>query len=290
MKKIITLLLALFILLGSAACSKKYGGSLVIYTPNGEALRGVVDAFEEKYGIDVELISLDESDCFKRITKEADKPLADVLYGGLSYENSIKYKEFFEEYTANGDNNLPAEYQNTTGVTTNYCIQAASVILINTNAYEKLGLDASEFDSYQDLLQSELKGNIMFANPEKTAIGYRSLINMLAAMGSDPYDESAWSWVSKFTDQLVDTVNKETTIYFRTPVDVEALNAEGQKIKGQNGENLTTTEFNIIRGNNATCGLSPKTIINLNGDTLFLTKDKQLLGLDLVGIVGDNLT
>ena len=34
--------------------------------------------------------------------------------------------------------------------------------------------------------------------------------------------------------------------------------------------------------------LSPHTIVNFNGDTLFVDADKQIVGLDVEGIVGDN--
>lgn len=71
--------LALF---GLAACSsnesadggssdKGDGGSLVVYSPNSEGLIGAtIPAFEEKYGIKVELIQAGTGELFKKLESE----------------------------------------------------------------------------------------------------------------------------------------------------------------------------------------------------------------------------
>lgn len=82
--------------------------------------------------------------------------------------------------------------------------------------------------------------------------------------------------------------DKETTIYFRQPQLVTAINNSGTAVTGLNDETLYQEEFSLAKGNNSVAGVSPKTIINFNGDTLFMSSDKQVCGLDLTGIVGDN--
>ena len=75
--------LALF---GLAACSsnesaddsssdKGDGGSLVVYSPNSEGLIGAtIPAFEEKYGIKVELIQAGTGELFKKLESEKEAP------------------------------------------------------------------------------------------------------------------------------------------------------------------------------------------------------------------------
>lgn len=82
--------------------------------------------------------------------------------------------------------------------------------------------------------------------------------------------------------------DKETTVYFRTPVLVTAINGSGTQVSGVNGETLYQEEFSLSKGNNSVAGISNKSIVNFNGDTLFLSHDKSLCGLDLTGIIGDN--
>lgn len=96
--------LALF---GLAACSsnesaddsssdKGDGGSLVVYSPNSEGLIGAtIPAFEEKYGIKVELIQAGTGELFKKLESEKEAPVADVIFVVLTHnmlptENSLK--------------------------------------------------------------------------------------------------------------------------------------------------------------------------------------------------------
>lgn len=87
---------------------------------------------------------------------------------------------------------------------------------------------------------------------------------------------------------LKDHSDKETTVYFRTPVLVTAIDGAGTQMSGIDGETLYQEEFSLVKGNNSIAGISPKSIINFNGDSLFLSNDNNLVGLDLQGIIGDN--
>lgn len=87
---------------------------------------------------------------------------------------------------------------------------------------------------------------------------------------------------------LKDHSDKETTVYFRTPVLVTAIDGAGTQMSGIDGETLYQEEFSLVKGNNSIAGISPKSILNFNGDSLFLSNDNNLVGLDLQGIIGDN--
>ncbi len=67
------------------------GGDLVIYSPNSEGLlNATIPLFEEKYGVNVELIQAGTGELVKRIQSEKNDPYADVLFGGswsLMYTN-----------------------------------------------------------------------------------------------------------------------------------------------------------------------------------------------------------
>ena len=87
---------------------------------------------------------------------------------------------------------------------------------------------------------------------------------------------------------LKDYSDKETTIYFRNPLLMTAIDGAGNIKTGVNNEYLYQEEFALIQGNNSVAGISPNAIANLNGDTLFISNDNKVVGLDLEGIVGDN--
>lgn len=87
---------------------------------------------------------------------------------------------------------------------------------------------------------------------------------------------------------LKDHSDKETTVYFRTPTLVTAIDGAGTQMSGIDGQALYQEEFSLVKGNNSIAGISPKSILNFNGDSLFLSNDNNLVGLDLQGIIGDN--
>ena len=123
MKKILAVLLVVLMALSLSACGKKDvaddggddtvgGGSLVIYSPNTDALVAVCDTFGEKYGIDVQVVSAGTGECLERISAEKDNPQGDIMFGGMNYANSYNpdYVPLFEQYVAKGDENLPEAY------------------------------------------------------------------------------------------------------------------------------------------------------------------------------------
>lgn len=216
MKKFLKVLLVSLLALSLIGCAKKAeeapaneeptvgGGSLVIYSPNSDALIAATDVFAEKYGVDVQVISAGTGECLERVVAEKDNPQGDVMYGGMNYANSFnpEYAPLFETYTAAGDDKLPEAYQNFNGITTHYCLDGSAALLVNVEEYEKLGLNIDEFDSYEDLLAPELKGHIAMGDPANSSSAWAELTNMLLVKGNEPYDDAAWEWVGKFIDNL----------------------------------------------------------------------------------------
>ena len=215
MKKLLSLLMIALMVFTLAACGQKEetpaegeetvgGGSLVIYSPNSDALVAAAEVFGEKYGIDVQFISAKTGECLERIAAEKDNPQGDVMYGGMNYANSFneEYVPLFEPYVAKGDDKLPEAYQNFNGITTHYCLDGSAALLVNVEEYQKLGLNIDEFDSYEDLLQPELFGKIAMGDPASSSSAWAELTNMLLVKGDQPYDEKAWEWVNTFAKNL----------------------------------------------------------------------------------------
>ncbi|MCK9449436.1 MAG: hypothetical protein M0Q41_10730 [Bacteroidales bacterium] len=81
--------------------------------------------------------------------------------------------------------------------------------------------------------------------------------------------------------------DKEPTIYYRTSGLIQALDASGNALTDFSGRSLYEESYPLVVGNIGVGALSNKAIINFNGDTLFLSSDRQLDGLDIEGILGD---
>lgn len=82
--------------------------------------------------------------------------------------------------------------------------------------------------------------------------------------------------------------DKETSVYFRKPTLMTAINSSGTSVTDIEDNSLYQEQFALSKGNSTVAGISPNSILNFNGDSLFISSDNQLVGLDLTGITGDN--
>jgi iron(III) transport system substrate-binding protein len=203
MKKLFKILLATVLAVGLTACGEEKSDKLVIYTPNSDSLiESVIPAFEAKYDITVEVITLGTGDCLTRIASEKENPQADLQWGGMTPANYDNDPTLWEEYTSPNDKNLPEAYQNYKGAVSRYALDGSGALLLNIDVLTKLGINPDDIKGYDDLLDPKLKGQIAMGRPEKSSSAWAELTNMLLVMGDEPYDEKAWQWVEKFIANL----------------------------------------------------------------------------------------
>ena len=102
------------------------GGDLVIYSPNSEGLlNATIPLFEEKYGVNVELIQAGTGELVKRIQSEKNDPYADVLFGG-SWSQMYTNEDLWEPYVSANDANVIDAYKNKCGFITGQCAGRAA--------------------------------------------------------------------------------------------------------------------------------------------------------------------
>lgn len=192
-KKLVALTMVLALVLGAAGALAE--GKLVIYSPNSEGIiNNVIPAFEEKYDVEVELISAGAGEVVKRLISEANNPYGDINFGGVNYAIYKENPDLFQEYVSPNDANLPEAFRNTTGFYTNYTING-SCLLVNK---DKIG--DIKIEGYADLLKPELKGNIATADCATSSSAFAQLTNILLAMGGYESDE-AWTYVEELIKQ-----------------------------------------------------------------------------------------
>jgi len=164
---------------------------LVIYSPNSDnLLNSTIPVFEDMYGVEVEVISAGTGEVFKRLQGEKNNPYADVAYGG-AYATYMINEDLFQDYISENNANVIDLYQNTTGYITPYVLDG-SVILVN-----KTLIGDIEIKGYKDLLNPELAGKIVSANPTASSSAYAHLTNMLNAIGKGDYEsEEGWAFVA----------------------------------------------------------------------------------------------
>lgn len=190
------------------------GGELVIYSPNSEGLiNATVPLFEEKYGIEVELIQAGTGELVKRIESEKNDPYADVLFGG-SWSTMYDNEDLWEPYVSANNDNVVEAYQNDCGFITSNVLDG-SVLIVNTDLIGDV-----EINGYEDLLNPELKGKIATADPANSSSAFAHLTNMLLAMGGYESEE-AWEYVEALFENIDGKICEGSSAVYKGVADGE---------------------------------------------------------------------
>lgn len=171
--------------------------ALVLYVSTPEDFLNVIVAeFEKETGVKVEIVAAGTGELYKRIEAEGENPLGDVMLGGMVSSGFVPNIDLWEEYVSPNDADLPAAYRNVTGKVTSFN-SVPSVIMVNKEL-----ADQYDIKGYQDLLNPDLKGQIVMPDPSQTSSGWEQLVNMLYAMGGGD-TEAGWEYV----DQLLANID-----------------------------------------------------------------------------------
>lgn len=200
--------------LSAPKSGKAGGGKLVVYSPNSEGLmNATIPLFEEKYGVDVEVIQAGTGELVKRIRSEKERPYADVLFGGswsLAYDN----KDLWEPYVSKNDANVLDAYKNTVGFITGNVLDG-SCLIINTDLIGDI-----KIEGYADLLNPKLKGKIATADPANSSSAFAQLTNMLLAMGGYESDQ-AWQYVKDLFENIDGKISGSSSGVYKSVADGE---------------------------------------------------------------------
>jgi iron(III) transport system substrate-binding protein len=212
MKRLLALAAALLVLVSFSAVA---GGTqeadgqdgaqeekkLVVYSPNSEGLLNAVEKpFEEKYGIEVEIISAGTGECLKRIESEKHDPQGDVMYGG-SYATILAQRDLWQDYVSKNDANLVEAFRNDSGYVTKNTLDGSVIVINKTKMAEKL--PGVTITGYEDIIKygPQLKGQIVSGDPAKSSSSFAHLTNMLVDFGGYESD-AAWDKVEDIFTHL----------------------------------------------------------------------------------------
>ena len=205
MKRLIATFLSLAMVLSLAACGSKdsdksgaVSGSqsssadgkrtdlkLTIYSAVfDDETQGICERFQEETGIQTSNVVLGGGEILARVQAEKDNPTASVWFGGPA-DPFITAKEqgLLLQYESPNAADIDAKYKDADNYWTGIYIGYVGFVS-NNDRLAELGIEEAP-DSWEDLLDSRLKGEIMMASPAASSTGYVILASVLQLMGED---------------------------------------------------------------------------------------------------------
>ena len=214
MKKMLACALVAMMLLGICCPVLAEDEVLVIYSARNERLNNIViPAFEAATGIKVEMITGSSGEVLQRVKSEVETGNVTVDIHWAADETMLAAnRDLFEVYVSSENDALYPQFQNDGTNCFNNAYAEPNVMIVNTEVLAKLGI---EVNSYADLLQPELKGKIISADPANSSSAFQCLIGMLYGMGKgDPMSKEAWDFIDAFLQNKGDkSANSSSQVY-----------------------------------------------------------------------------
>lgn len=252
MKKIVALFLVMILALSSAALAE---GKLVLYYSHAaEWSDPIIQGFEEKYDVDVELVSLGTGECLSRIQAEAANPQADVVWGGV-VESYIPVADLLESYESTEIPNLYDGVYDTENHKWYAFDLEPMVMVYNTK-------DVAEAPTgWSSLLREDFKGKIATADPVKSSSAFACIMAIMGAYGME--NGGGYEFLQKLIDNLDSIVLSSSSAVYKGTADGEyavgltyeeaalRYRSEGAAIEvvyPEEGTNIFMSPVTIVKG------------------------------------------
>ena len=200
----LTTILCLTLLAGSAfaADEKATSGTITVYTAlEDEQVSEYLDVFNAKYpDITVNVVRESTGIITARLLAELQNPQADAVWGTAASSMMILDElGALEPYAPEGVERILPVFKSDKAVPTWIGIDAwETAFVINTEEIKKLGLDAADIKSYDDLLRPELKGHVIMSNPASSGTGFLTVAGLLQLKG----ESDGWALLEKVHENI----------------------------------------------------------------------------------------
>lgn len=155
----------------------------VLCTPQEDWCQVMVARFEEEFGIDTNFIRLSSGEAFARLQAGAGDPEFSVWWGGPADAFVAANAEgLLEPYVSPNAEAIPDEQKDADGVWTGVYVGALG-FCSNQVLLDELGLDVP--DSWDDLLDPALAGQVAVAHPASSGTSYTALYTQVLRLGGE---------------------------------------------------------------------------------------------------------
>lgn len=180
MKRFFSLLVILFMLLGSAQAQRVN----VLCSPDLAWCEALGPAFKEATGLDLDFIRVSSQDALARIRAEAASPIFDVWFGGTGDPHLVAAREGLTEFyqPSNWEDLLPDLRE---AVNEEYIPLYAGALgfVVNETVLQEQGLETPR--RWADLADPQYRGLIAMPDPNSSGTAYTILATLVQLFGED---------------------------------------------------------------------------------------------------------
>ncbi|MCT4598593.1 MAG: ABC transporter substrate-binding protein [Vallitalea sp.] len=202
-KNIVVLLLVVTIVFSVSGCKKDQetvGQKEVTLNLYGvtDKIRPVLDQFQEETGIKVENLTMKNGEILQRLKNEKDSGvnIADIWFtGGADTFINASQNGLLNAYKSPEGEGLEDVMKDKDGYWYGTSLTLVNWV-VNKQLIEEKGLKMPE--TWEDLLQEGLKGEVSMSNPASSGTAYNVVSAILQTKGS----EEGWEYIDKLIDQV----------------------------------------------------------------------------------------
>ena len=200
MKKIVTFIASISVLLAFSGCKKdQQHQELRVYSIiHDEETEALTKLFTQKTGIPVSYLRATTGELINRVITEKNAPQADILLGGASsYHIQADEEGALQAYSSPLAQNLPSYALSSSGKWTGFCVLTLGIGINEKRFYEKFP-NTPIPKTWDDLTNPTFKGEIVLNNPSSSSTGYIFVQNQLQRLGN----EKGWDYLIALTKNV----------------------------------------------------------------------------------------
>ena len=155
----------------------------VLCTPQEDWCQVMVQRFEEETGVDTNYVRLSSGEALARLQAGAEAPEFSVWWGGPADGFVAANADgLLEPYISPNAEAIPDEYKDADGVWTGVYVGALG-FCSNQAVLDELGVDVP--DSWDDLTDPALQGQVAIAHPASSGTAYTALYTQVMRLGGE---------------------------------------------------------------------------------------------------------
>lgn len=175
------------------------GKLTVLCTPQEDWCVSVTKAFQEETGIETNYVRLSSGESVARLRAGKDNPEFDVWFGGpMDGYEVAKAEGLVEPYVSPNAASIKDTLKDKDGYWTGIYVGALG-FCSNKDVMKSLGLDIP--DSWEDLLDPKLKGQIAMAHPATSGTAFTALWTINTLQGGDI--EKSFEYYKKLNNNIL---------------------------------------------------------------------------------------